>query len=257
MKTKQAFTLIELLVVVAIVALLLALLLPAIDNARDRAVTVQCLAQLRQLTMAHLTYAGDNNGATLSVFAVDPWVPTGVNWHAIMDRYVSATPAGVLQMWTDPSVPTVHPWQCNPPHYGLNPGLDGQVLGSYLTAFVRLGSIRYPTTTGMYFDKAGVGAGPDFDNTWNPGGGHPWINGNFSGNNGYGPWPLHRRGTVVSAPTLGSPPAPYAVSYYVFRDTNVSRMDGSARSYPYLDLNLLNSKRKYLYTGDQAGAGMD
>jgi prepilin-type N-terminal cleavage/methylation domain-containing protein/prepilin-type processing-associated H-X9-DG protein len=61
-KPRRGFTLIELLVVIAIIALLLAILMPALQRVKKQARTTTCLAHLKQWGLIYALYTGDNDG---------------------------------------------------------------------------------------------------------------------------------------------------------------------------------------------------
>jgi len=61
-RSGSGFTLVELLVVISIIALLMAILLPALGKAREQAKMIACLANLKQWGIIATTYAEDNNG---------------------------------------------------------------------------------------------------------------------------------------------------------------------------------------------------
>ncbi len=69
---RQGFTLIELLVVISIIAILASMLLPAVGMIRDMATTAKCQSNLRQIQLANISYASDNDGLIAPVHVYTP-----------------------------------------------------------------------------------------------------------------------------------------------------------------------------------------
>lgn len=146
---RVAFTLIELLVVVSIIALLVSILLPALGKAREQAKVLLCLNNVRQLMMAEIYYAQDNNdrlppGNFAQMYAmhgINPPQPLWpVVWHDALDPYIDndAQQGEADYRLTCPNFkrmhPSIQPWGINGSPYGqigyMDNDRDGQMYGA-------------------------------------------------------------------------------------------------------------------------------
>jgi prepilin-type N-terminal cleavage/methylation domain-containing protein len=115
---RRAFTLIELLVVVALVAVLVGLLLPAVQKARESAARTQCASNLKQVALATHGYADAHDGRLPPLVDVTPNTPLGTTWvksfFYVLLPYVEQQ---ALFARFDPNDPSTY--------YGVPPGTPG------------------------------------------------------------------------------------------------------------------------------------
>lgn len=152
-RRRCAFTLVELLVVIGIIAVLIAMLLPALNKAREQAKLISCASQERQIFYFFSLYAGDYNGYYPALWGYHHWditqsdgskiweVPSDYSDYGdcteAMQAYAQGKPVGTLTnytpatggTWSGTSNLLKHPvWICpsdfDPNHTVTSPGSD-------------------------------------------------------------------------------------------------------------------------------------
>jgi prepilin-type N-terminal cleavage/methylation domain-containing protein/prepilin-type processing-associated H-X9-DG protein len=147
-RPREGFTLIELLVVIAIIAILAALLLPALSKAKEKAKGINCLSNMRQIGLAFKLYTDDHNDVFVQL-ARDGAAPAGaiipstVTWWP--DLLAASIGGKSIRIYNCPTLTATN-------SFGI--GMNHPELGQFLTTMpsVRENQVKQPVATVVFGD---------------------------------------------------------------------------------------------------------